>query len=306
MKTGHKIVIYSFIIILLLYSFIITGYMLKNAKSQYYANKDIQQEIYNTNARMDNISNQQNAQYRETNDLKTSVEEMRVKINSIAPQADKISYYQVSTLINTANQSLLLQDTKTTLSLLKYAVDFIDTLHQPMFANLKTSIQEDITYLQSNKDYDTNFVLVKIDVLNQSVDSIFSNRLMQLQHVNNTSVNNLWHRFLVNAKNTLFHFWEKNIKTSTNDDLLYNKLQLEIMNLKHALIIHDQALWSNSLNSIKNEGKNATLSENEYNLLLPYINLLENINVAREKNLSHTMDAMNELSNYVLNRNSNV
>jgi uncharacterized protein HemX len=306
MKTGHKIVIYSFIIILLLYSFIITGYILKNAKSQYYANKDTQQEIYNINARMDNISNQQNAQYRETANLKISLEELKTKINNIAPQSDKISYSQVSTIINTANQSLLLQDTNTTLSLLKYAVDFIDTLHQPMFANLTVSIQEDITYLQSNKDYDTNFVLVKIDALNQSIDNIFSNRLMQLKHVNNQSMNNLWHKFVSNAKNTLFHFWENNIKTSNADDILYSKLQLDIMNLKHALIIHDQTLWSNSLNSIKNESKNASISENEYNLLLPYLNLLENINVAREKNLSHTMNAMNDLSNYVLNRNINV
>lgn len=306
MKTGHKIVIYSFIIILLLYSFIITGYILKNAKSQYYANKDTQQEIYNINARMDNISNQQNAQYRETANLKISLEELNTKIHNIAPQSDKISYTLVSTIINTANQSLLLQDTNTTLSLLKYAVDFIDTLHQPMFANLKVSIQEDITYLQSNKDYDTNFVLVKIDALNQSIDNIFSNRLMQLKHVNNQSMNNLWHKFVSNAKNTLFHFWEKNIKTSNADDILYSKLQLDIMNLNHALIIHDQTLWSNSLNSIKNESKNASISENEYNLLLPYLNLLENINVAREKNLSHTMNAMNDLSNYVLNRNSNV
>jgi uncharacterized protein HemX len=302
MKTGHKIVIYSFIVILILYSIAITGYMVQNIKNQYYKNQDIQQELYNANLRMDTISKQQNLQYQENADLKIAIQDLAQRVNNIAPQADKIAYYQVSTLIGTANSSLLLQDTKTTLALLHYVIDFIENLHRPMFAKLKISILEDITYLESNKDYDDNFILVKIDALNHAINDIFSNRLIQVQYVHTKSVNDIWHKFINNAKNTLFHFWEKNVKQTNNDNVLYNILQLQIMNLKHALLTHDQNLWNKSVSTLNTAKTEYALTENEYNLLLPYIKPLEYINVAREKNLSHTMNTMNELSNYIFNQ----
>jgi uncharacterized protein HemX len=306
MKIGHKIVIYSFILLLLMYSLATTYYMLNNVRKQYHANKNIQQELLNLGGRSDSIAVQQIDQHQEIATLKNEIDQLRSKIDNIAPAADKIAYYQISTLVNTANQSLLLQDTTTTITLLEYAVQFIGNLHQPIFMQLKNSILQDITILESNKDYDVNFVLVKINNLSKSVDGIFSNRIMQLHNVNSPAVNNVWHRFITNTKNTLFHFWEKTIKTSTNDELLYRQIQLDIMNMKHAVITHDQELWQTSIHDILNLGKTHQLSENEYNLLLSPLNSMLSINIGQEKNLIHTMETMNLIANHVLNGNTNV
>lgn len=306
MKTGHKIVIYSFILLLLMYSLATTYYMLNNVRKQYHANKNIQQELLTLGGRSDSIAVQQIDQQQEITTLKNEIDQLRSKIDNIAPAADKIAYYQISTLVNTANQSLLLQDTSTTITLLEYAVQFIGNLHQPIFMQLKNSILQDITILESNKDYDVNFVLVKINNLSKSVDGIFSNRIMQLHNVNSPAVNNVWHRFITNTKNTLFHFWEKTIKTSTNDELLYRQIQLDIMNMKHAVITHDQELWQASIHDILNLGKTHQLSENEYNLLLSPLSSMLSINIGQEKNLIHTMETMNLIANHVLNGNTNV
>lgn len=305
MKTGHKIAIYSFILLLLVYSLATTYYMLNHLKEQYHANKDLQQELSLIAAKSDSIAAQQVAQAQELYSVKNNLSQLDLKINNIAPATDKIAYYQVYTIINTANQSLLLQDSSTTILLLKYAVQFLDNVHQPIFMQLKNSILQDITALQSNKDYDTSFVLVKINNLSRSIENIFSNRLTELHNVNNLTTNTVWHRFIMNTKNTLSRFWHQTLRNSSSDETLYKRMQLDIMSLKQAVITHDTALWQNSIQDISKVSQEHELTESESNLLLNQVNSMLPINIGQQKSLIHTMAALNNIANHILNENFN-
>lgn len=333
---SYKIITYTIITGLILYSLFITIYVFKQINYQNINNTITNQDNNHIHNLITNLSSEQELYKQELSNLKqsitelsnnnhvnekisdlaTNVDQLKQQIASIITNNDKIAYYQVVSIINTANQSLLLQDIKTSLSLLESTISLINSLPPNLlFTNLKNSIQQDMDDLKTQQNYNSDFVLIKINAFNQIINNIISNRAKpDIPVTNNTDINSIWQKFLNNAKTTLISFWQQqnyhkdynNFNNLNDNQLLTDKFQLIILNLKHAVITGDENLWHSNIELITSMKTDKVLTDSEYNLLLPELKILDSINISHNYHLTHTIAAINNLANLIFNKNTNV
>lgn len=180
---------------------------------------------------------------------------MREEIRNVAPTQTNLLIYQLNSLINGANQSLILyHDYVAAIKLLNYAKQVLNSSDNPLFSQLKVNLTSDLDNLQAQNNFDTTMLATEIDNGYQLISQL--NIVAPVQSTTPVLANDsLWQKVVKNIKGSLFGL-VKVVKTNPsassvlvpeNEMVVRQHLQLNLMNAKQALLTRNQALWSGSL-----------------------------------------------------------
>lgn len=179
---------------------------------------------------------------------------MREEIRNVAPTQTNLLIYQLNSLINGANQSLILyHDYVASIKLLNYAKQVLNSSDNPLFSQLKVNLTSDLDNLQAQNNFDTTMLATEIDNGYQLISQL--NIVAPVQSTTPVLANDsLWQKVIKNIKGSLFGL-VKVVKTNPsassvlvpeNEMVVRQHLQLNLMNAKQALLTRNQALWSES------------------------------------------------------------
>lgn len=187
--------------------------------------------------------------------LEISQQKIATTLSSLNPTQTSLLLTQINSLINGANQSLLVyHDNASAIQLLKSAEQTINTSSDPLFGALKISLVNDLNNLVAQNNYDST-------VLQSQIQNL-SDAIAKLQFIGKPIVvtpsiqTGAWSKFIYNVKQNLSSLVEiREVNPNSNfvsnipeDQLVINqKLQLSILNLRQALFTHNQQIWDTNL-----------------------------------------------------------
>lgn len=180
---------------------------------------------------------------------------LREEIQSISPTQTSLLIYQLNSLINGANQSLILyHDYVAALKLLNYAKQVLNSSDSPLFSQLKVNLTLDLDNLQAQNNFDTTMLATELDNSYQLINQL--SIVAPIQADTTVLANDsTWQKIVKNIKGSLFGL-VKVVKTNPsagsvlvpeNEMVVRQHLQLDLMNAKQALLTRNQALWSGSI-----------------------------------------------------------
>lgn len=212
------------------------------------------------------VNNTQNERFVQLQILNTKLEKsvaqlesqqlsLREEIRSVSPTQTSLLIYQLNSLINGANQSLILyHDYVAALKLLNYAKQVLNSSDSPLFSQLKVNLTSDLDNLQAQNNFDTTMLATELDNSYQLINQL--NIVAPIQADTTVSANDsIWQKIVKNIKGSLFGL-VKVVKTNPsagsvlvpeNEMVVRQHLQLDLMNAKQALLTRNQALWSGSI-----------------------------------------------------------
>lgn len=180
---------------------------------------------------------------------------LREEIRSVSPTQTSLLIYQLNSLINGANQSLILyHDYVAALKLLNYAKQVLNSSDSPLFSQLKVNLTSDLDNLQAQNNFDTTMLATELDNSYQLINQLSIVAPIQAD-TTVSSGDSTWQKIVKNIKGSLFGL-VKVVKTNPsagsvlvpeNEMVVRQHLQLDLMNAKQALLTRNQALWSGSI-----------------------------------------------------------
>lgn len=247
-------------------------------------------------------------------EIKTTVDSFESQVARLSNQKTDYTLLQLNELINMANQSLFVyNDIKSTLKLLNYAQKLLSNNNSPIYVEVKTAIANDIAQLGQIQYTDPVVLSSKINaVLNQITtlplidDSVqIAKEIQSTQDNNSDLTQSIWYKFWKNLK----HDFASLVKVSSSDKnnviqlspekdvLIRQNLKLDLLNVRMALLQHDNSAWQYNLNNVKNDLGLYFVNNALVGAIIENINglLQTNISIAGI-NLDDTLKALNKLN----------
>ncbi|AUR52425.1 uroporphyrinogen-III C-methyltransferase [Aquella oligotrophica] len=247
----------------------------------------------------------------ELQNLANSQQNLHQQIQHATPNQGVIVVNQLNNLIGAANQSLILyHDIPSALKLLNYALQIVSVHNEPQYADIKISLTKDIESIQAINSFDNTVIATKLEDAYQlslklnivsGAETTAPNRNVSSKH------DSIWDNFIANFKKTFLGIVKvessKTADSNLSPDqsaLLYQHLQLDILNARQAFVSKNQGLWQQSLkDAIEVSGKYFV---NDQNLIqeLQILRELQAINLDNAKaNLDLTMQSLVKLQQFI-------
>lgn len=229
---------------------------------------------------------------------------LREEIRSVSPTQTSLLIYQLNSLINGANQSLILyHDYVAALKLLNYAKQVLNSSDSPLFSQLKVNLTSDLDNLQAQNNFDTTMLATELDNSYQLINQL--SIVAPIQADTTVSVNDsIWQKIVKNIKGSLFGL-VKVVKTNPsagsvlvpeNEMVVRQHLQLDLMNAKQALLTRNQALWSGSILEARTMLQQYFIADLASKKLAVILEQLQKVNFnGANANLDLTMQALIKL-----------
>lgn len=229
---------------------------------------------------------------------------LREEIRSVSPTQTSLLIYQLNSLINGANQSLILyHDYVAALKLLNYAKQVLNSSDSPLFSQLKVNLTSDLDNLQAQNNFDTTMLATELDNSYQLINQL--SIVAPIQADTTVSANDsIWQKIVKNIKGSLFGL-VKVVKTNPsagsvlvpeNEMVVRQHLQLDLMNAKQALLTRNQALWSGSILEARTMLQQYFIADLASKKLAVILEQLQKVNFnGANANLDLTMQALIKL-----------
>ncbi len=225
-------------------------------------------------------------------------------VRNINPSQTSILVYQLNAIITSANQSLnLYHDLPSTIKLLSYAKQILTANSDPIFMDLKINLTKDLDRIQAQNSYDNVMLASQIDNLYNETTHL---RVVapEVKPVAQSTNNSVWHKMLLNIKNSIFSLVKvektnqavADLIVPENESVIRQHLQIDLLNARQALLTRNQGLWSNSLSDAENLVRHYFIADQLTLGQLQIINQLQNVSLsANQANLDLTMQSLIKL-----------
>lgn len=289
--------------------------------------------------RFNDLSNQYNNQLNANSaviqDLKlnmTTVQDSIIKLNvATNVNKSKLIIYQLSELVNMANQALLVyNDIKSTIRLLEYAKEILNINNDAQLVDLKFAVAKNLEQLNQIEPVDTVTLVGRLDaIMNQAQNlPIYNNDVDNISKINANNVQNSQSEVINNQESNLHRLWCKfwnNVKTdialiikittpnsSGNNDnntqkivvlpaeeiILRQNIQLYLLNARMALLQKNQESWRFNIENATNCFKVFFATSQSQIEVVSSLKQMSNINIVNNSvNLNDTLKALNNAVN---------
>lgn len=250
-KNGRVLAIFALLVALISIGF--TGYI-------YYTNMLYKR---NLNAQLDQISveitHQSMVNANSIKSLQDKLNELEIKIGEVANNRNDNILFQINELISLANQGLVVyDDISGALRLLAYAKEMLDSNNDVMFTGLKYALAQDITKLKQLTNVDKVSLSGELDSIASAVTNL--NIAAKINRVpgEKNQTQNKWNMFVNNLKSSLASLVSitkpdngSNVLLPQQNSVIQEGIRVDLLNARMALLQHDQASWTYSLNNAK-------------------------------------------------------
>ena len=238
--------------------------------------------------------------------FESSITVLSKQVNQLSSHRTQIIRSEINYYINLASRSLLVNnDITTCLQFLEYANNYLNSVGDPIFNNLKYAISHDISNIQQLPTINKTEISAKLDSINQRVNNIsYVNNSINIESSNIGIPTSLWDKFLYNLKHTLFSL-VKISKVNDHSTMLLpeeeymtrTQVRLELLNARLSVISNDNANWHSSLMAARQSILNYFVNDSTSHNLILQIDELSKLNIGiQDVNLDETMKALLQLN----------
>lgn len=237
--------------------------------------------------------------------LEISQQKLTATLSSLNPTQTSLLLAQINSLINSANQSLLVyHDNAGAIQLLKSAEQTLNTSSDPLFSALKMSLVNDLNNLLTKNNYDSTILQSQIQNLSDITAKL--QVVSKPISVSHSIQNDAWSRFVSNVKQSLSSLVEirevnpnsNSISSIPEDQLVVNqKLQLSILNLRQALSTHNQQMWDTNLDDIALIVRHFYITDVNSEKMFAIINQLKEVKLGMNSiNIDSSLQALSKVN----------
>ncbi|MBY0379245.1 MAG: uroporphyrinogen-III C-methyltransferase [Burkholderiales bacterium] len=248
------------------------------------------------------------------NRVTTQLDMLESQINNQNMNQKEYSLLQLNELISMANQSLVVyNDVKSALKLLNYAANIVNETTDAQYVSIKSAIVNDINDLGQLQYADAIVMTSKLNLMINQINTLpllsekdsltMGNDVVNPQDITNSG--SLWLRFWNSIKQDF-----KSLVTisSTNGNkaiqllpekeiIIRQNIKLYLLNLRIALLQHDDVAWKFNLNNINTDLALFFVKTHLLESVKNNVDDLIKVNISMNNaNIDNTLKALNKLN----------
>lgn len=241
------------------------------------------------------------------------IDTLKDKVNNLSNNKFNVIVYQINTLVNLANQSLIVyHDIAATIKLLDYTQNILSENNNAAFTDLKLALNAGLSQLQQLPVVDKPMISGR---LNGILDSIEHLELIAVPQSSlpdpseNSSDLSKWQEFLLNVKLKLFGLVQVSHTNTSNalnllpqhEVIVHQNIKLDMLNARMALLQNDEVSWQYNLNDASQILSNYFTNNTKVQQVISEIGQLKQLDISTGTvNLDQTIKALNKLNSLSL------